>query len=71
MYVYAASVHICRYFQISGGLDALEAALDKNNTEQRIVGSGSCSALIKLLVDNKELYMAHDTWNEYQKMIRI
>lgn len=71
MYVYAASVHICRYFQISGGLDALEAALDKNNTEQRIVGSGSCSALIKLLTDNKELYVAHDTWNEYQEMIRI
>ena len=63
---------IRRYFQISGGLDDFEAALGKNDTkQQRIVGSGSCSALIKLLPDNKELYVAHDTWNEYQEMIRI
>ena len=71
MYVRTYNVHICRYFQISGGLDDFEAALGKNDSEQRIVGSGSCSALIKLLTDNKELYVAHDTWNEYQEMIRI
>ena len=62
--------NIRRYFQISGGLDDFEAALGKNDTK-RILGSGSCSALIKLLSDNKELYVSHDTWNEYQEMIRI
>ena len=45
--------------------------MGKNNTKEHIVGSGSCSALIKLLPDNKELYVAHDMWDKYILMIRI
>ena len=40
-------------------------------TNDRILGSGSCSALIKILPGNQDLYVAHDTWNSYQSMLRM
>ncbi|KAI4885928.1 hypothetical protein NFI96_030902, partial [Prochilodus magdalenae] len=57
-------------FQMGGDLEDLEAALNKSSLT-RTVGSGSCSALIKLLPGNKELLVSHDTWNNYQSMLRI
>ncbi|XP_065149185.1 putative phospholipase B-like 2 [Paramisgurnus dabryanus] len=57
-------------FQLGGDLEDLEAALNKSS-QARTVGSGSCSALIKLLPGNKNLLMSHDTWNTYQSMLRI
>nr|XP_055071788.1 putative phospholipase B-like 2 [Misgurnus anguillicaudatus] len=57
-------------FQLGGDLEDLEAALNKSS-QARAVGSGSCSALIKLLPGNKDLLMSHDTWNTYQSMLRI
>ena len=35
------------------------------------MGSGSCSALIKIIDGNKDLYVSHDTWNSYQSMLRV
>ncbi|CAI9744262.1 Hypothetical predicted protein [Octopus vulgaris] len=32
---------------------------------------GSCSAMIKVLPGNKDLYVAHDTWNTYSSMLRV
>lgn len=55
---------------MGGDLEDLEAALNKSS-QSRIVGSGSCSALIKLLPGNKELLVSHDTWKNYQSMLRI
>ncbi|KAG9354467.1 hypothetical protein JZ751_001177 [Albula glossodonta] len=57
-------------FQMGGDLEDLEAALNKTS-QSRTLGSGSCSALIKLLPGNKELLVSHDTWNNYQSMLRI
>ncbi|KAM4809194.1 putative phospholipase B-like 2 [Rhinophrynus dorsalis] len=57
-------------FQLGGDLEDLEAALNKTYSE-RPLGSGSCSALIKLLPGNKDLLVSHDTWNAYQSMLRI
>ncbi|KAK9970023.1 hypothetical protein ABG768_028162 [Culter alburnus] len=57
-------------FQMGGDLEDLEAALNKSS-RSRSVGSGSCSALIKLLPDGKDLLVSHDTWNTYQSMLRI
>ncbi|KAM9330806.1 putative phospholipase B-like 2 [Gastrophryne carolinensis] len=57
-------------FQLGGDLEDLEAALNKSNAEREL-GSGSCSALIKLLPGNKELLVSHVTWNTYQSMLRI
>ncbi|KAL6114263.1 plbd2 [Pungitius sinensis] len=57
-------------FQMGGDLEDLESALNKSS-QTRPLGSGSCSALIKLLPNNKELLVSHDTWNNYQSMLRI
>ena len=34
-------------------------------------GHGHCSALIKLLPDNADLFVAQDTWNGFESMLRI
>ncbi|XP_037114119.1 putative phospholipase B-like 2 [Syngnathus acus] len=57
-------------FQMGGDLEDLESALNKSSLTQPL-GSGSCSALIKLLPNNKDLLVSHDTWNTYQSMLRI
>ncbi|XP_021488857.1 putative phospholipase B-like 2 [Meriones unguiculatus] len=56
--------------QISGDLEDLEPALNKTSTKLSL-GSGSCSALIKLLPGRRDLLVAHNTWNSYQSMLRI
>lgn len=55
---------------MGGDVEDLEEALGKKDAK-RVRGSGSCSALIKLLPGNKDLYVSHDTWNTYQSMIRV
>uniref|UniRef100_A0A8C8R7D0 Phospholipase B-like n=1 Tax=Pelusios castaneus TaxID=367368 RepID=A0A8C8R7D0_9SAUR len=57
-------------FQLGGDLEDLESALNKTESKH-FLGSGSCSALIKLLPRNQELLVSHDTWNGYQSMLRI
>ena len=50
----------------------LKVALGKpENVRKRVLGSGSCSALIKLLPGNEDLLVSQDTWNNYQSMLRI
>ena len=34
-------------------------------------GSGSCSALVKMLPKNEDLFVSHVTWNSYQSMLRV
>ncbi|XP_072839771.2 putative phospholipase B-like 2 [Pogona vitticeps] len=57
-------------FQLGGDLEDLESAFNKSGNH-RVLGSGSCSALIKLLPGNQDLLVSHDTWNGYQSMLRI
>ena len=59
-----------RLFQMSGDLEDLEPALGGAGRE-RVVGSGSCSALVKLLQGNSDLYVAQDTWTGYETMLRV
>lgn len=59
-----------RLFQLGGDLEDLESALNKSS-QTRPLGSGSCSALIKLLPNNRDLLVSHDTWSTYQSMLRI
>ena len=54
-----------------GGLSDLEQALNHTSTKHHPVGQGSCSALIKLLPNNKELFISQDTWSEYSSMLRV
>jgi hypothetical protein len=54
-----------------GGLSDLEEALKNDTTKPRVVGQGSCSALIKLLPNNKDLLISQVTWSSYATMLRI
>ncbi|XP_055094289.1 putative phospholipase B-like 2 isoform X2 [Symphalangus syndactylus] len=56
--------------QLSGDLEDLELALNKTKIKPSL-GSGSCSALIKLLPGQSDLLVAHNTWNNYQHMLRV
>jgi len=56
--------------QISDDLNDLESALKKEE-KRSAVGSGKCSALVKLIRESKELFIAHDTWSGYNSMLRI
>ena len=55
--------------QIDGDLDDLQSAL--TGVSRPLMGTGHCSALVKLLPNNADLYVAQDTWTEYQQMLRI
>ncbi|XP_072352395.1 putative phospholipase B-like 2 isoform X1 [Scyliorhinus torazame] len=57
-------------FQMAGDLEDLELVFNKTDSSKAF-GSGSCSALIKLLPGNKDLLVSHDTWTNYQTMLRI
>ncbi|XP_063216557.1 putative phospholipase B-like 2 [Bacillus rossius redtenbacheri] len=37
----------------------------------RVPGAGSCSALVKILPDGSDLFVAHDTWSSLQSMLRV
>lgn len=37
----------------------------------RVLGDGHCSALIKILPNNEDLYTTHDTWSDYHTMLRV
>ncbi|XP_012869858.1 PREDICTED: putative phospholipase B-like 2 [Dipodomys ordii] len=56
--------------QLSGDLEDLEPALNKSNSKP-VLGSGACSALVKLLPGHRDLLVAHNTWNAYQSMLRV
>ncbi|NXW56764.1 PLBLB protein, partial [Eurystomus gularis] len=56
--------------QLGGDLEDLESALNRSSA-RRVLGSGSCSALLKLLPGHRDLLVAHDTWTSYQSMLRI
>ena len=53
-----------------GDLEDLSSALHKPGFT-RMPGNGHCSALIKLLPKNSDLFVAQDTWNGFESMLRI
>lgn len=59
--------------QINGDLDALDSALSSKGEPEppKVIGAGKCSALVKLLPGNAELFASQDTWNDYHSMLRI
>merc|ERR1719440_936519 len=53
------------------GANATEDPLDDAHWEKRVAETGHCSALIKLLPGNKDVFAGHTTWDDYSKMTRI
>ncbi|ESO82433.1 hypothetical protein LOTGIDRAFT_237030, partial [Lottia gigantea] len=56
--------------QLSGDLEDLESVLHKPQ-KSHVLGSGSCSAIVKLTPGNKDLYVAQDTWTGFNEMLRV
>ena len=56
--------------QIGGDIEDLSSALKKPGFT-RMPGNGHCSALVKLLPENGDLYVAQDTWSGFETMLRI
>lgn len=65
--------------QIYEDLDDLEQLLQAKQSDRNPlfssrggrVGTGHCSALIKVLPGNADLYTSHDTWADYHSMLRV
>ena len=66
-------------FQINGDLEDLESVYERDpqlesglaKRPPHVLGSGSCSALIKVLPNNTNMFFSHDTWSVYNTMLRI
>jgi len=56
--------------QLLGDSEDLGSILKKSKFK-KVLGSGSCSALIKPLPNNTDLLVSHVTWNSLQSMLRI
>lgn len=54
--------------QLGGDAGEIFASFQKASNP---FAAGSCSALIKVLDGNADLYVAHDTWVEFNNMLRI
>lgn len=69
--------HDILILNVQGDLEDLVTALaasDAPGLQQehgRVLGSGSCSALIKLVPSANELFVSHDTWSSYETMTRV
>ena len=69
------------WMNVFGDLEDLEQVFSHRlglNHTGHVLGSGSCSALIKVLGPDytnsenyNDVYASHDTWNSYQSMLRI
>ncbi|XP_067010461.2 putative phospholipase B-like 2 [Anabrus simplex] len=69
------------WLNVQGDLEDLTTAMNRTDNSTcelshilesgPVLGSGSCSALIKLLPNNSDLYVGHDTWSSYQSMLRV
>lgn len=60
--------------QLAGDLAEIETALGvKERLSERVIGSGSCSGLIKIVTNSREreLYASHVTWTMYNMMLRF
>ncbi|XP_042871077.1 putative phospholipase B-like 2 [Penaeus japonicus] len=68
------------WMNLLGDIEDLESALDPTLNSMsiedfinsgRTLGDGHCSALVKVLPGNTDLYVSHVTWNTYQSMLRV
>jgi len=53
----------CSWLNALDDLADVSVALNSSADNRKVFGSGSCSALIKLLPENKDLLVSHVTWS--------
>ena len=68
-------IDICPFDQIFllnliPDLDVLEEVFQKKSFN-RLLGEGSCSAIIRAVPDGSDLFVAHNMWSTYHSMLRI
>ncbi|XP_065197312.1 putative phospholipase B-like 2 [Sycon ciliatum] len=51
-------------------IDTLESAL-KRKVRASVLGSGSCSAIVKIIGDYEDVLFTHDTWTHFYTMLRV
>ena len=56
--------------QFSGDLETLMQAFSDDKLP-KVVGSGSCSALVRLTAKNEDIYFTHDTWSGFNTMLKV
>ncbi|XP_077509296.1 putative phospholipase B-like 2 [Amblyomma americanum] len=59
------------FFSLVGDFIDLEAALRRTEDLQSFSIVPACSALVKVVGDNEDIYLAHDAWFLYRSMLRI
>ncbi|XP_037498950.1 putative phospholipase B-like 2 [Rhipicephalus sanguineus] len=59
------------FFSLVGDFLDLEAALNRPDDFLSLNLVPACSALVKVVGDNKDLYVGHDAWFLYKSMLRI
>ncbi|GMT03204.1 hypothetical protein PENTCL1PPCAC_25378, partial [Pristionchus entomophagus] len=65
-------VHPIYLIQLAGDIEDLEIKFDKPNHLRRTwIGSGHCTALVKISENNTNLLFSHSTWTSYSSMLRL
>lgn len=66
-------VNITRAFMFSlvGDFLDLEPALRRTSDQRSLSQAPACSALVKIVGENDDIYIAHDAWFLYRSMLRI
>lgn len=64
--------------QLNGDIGEITAALgvyddlkEGSNGKQYFSSRASCSALVKLFPFQKDIFISHNTWQEYESMLKV
>ncbi|KAH9284484.1 putative phospholipase B-like 2 [Echinococcus granulosus] len=56
---------------VSAALGLYEALEEGPNGKHYFTSRPSCSALVKLAPDHKDIFISHDTWRDYEGMLKV